>query len=257
MNRIDKLFKEKYGQILSVYFTAGYPFLNSTIEILRALEASGVDMVEIGIPFSDPIADGPVIQHSNGIALKNGMSLELLFNQLLKVREEVDIPLILMGYLNPVLQFGVENFAGMCRKTGIDGVIIPDLPPFIYSEEFLPVFEKYRLYNMLLISPQSEFQRIKTIDKISKGFIYLVSSSSVTGVKGDFSDEQIAYFEKIRDMNLNNPCLTGFGISTHQGFASACKYSGGGIIGSAFINILGKDGNLNDNIWQFVKEIRG
>jgi tryptophan synthase alpha chain len=257
MNRIDKLFKEKYGKILSVYFTAGYPQLNSTIEIIKALEASGVDMVEIGIPFSDPVADGPVIQLSNGRALKNGMRLNVLFSQLHNIREKVKIPLLLMGYLNPVLQFGVENFVRKCKETGIDGVIIPDLPPVVYSEEFLPVFQKYSLYNILLVSPRSEYQRMKVIDKISKGFIYMVSSSSVTGAKGNFSNDQIEYFKRIREMNLHNPCLAGFGISTNQGFNTTCEYAGGGIIGSAFINILSQDGNLNDNIRKFVKEIRG
>lgn len=255
MNRIDKLFREKRRNILSIYFTAGYPQLNSTKEILRLLESSGVDMIEIGIPFSDPMADGPVIQHSNQVALRNGMSLKLLFSQLEKIREEVNIPLILMGYLNPVLQFGIRNFCRKCHEAGIDGVILPDLPPAIYYEEYLPYFEEYELYNILLISPQSTAERIYEIDKISRGFIYMVSSSSVTGIKGEFSTDQIEYFKRISDMRLKNPCLIGFGISDKGTFLHAGKYANGGIIGSAFIRVLEKEVSLDLNIKEFIKAI--
>jgi tryptophan synthase alpha chain len=257
MNRIDKLFSENQGNILSVYFTAGYPLLDSTAGIIRTLADKGADMVEIGIPFSDPMADGPVIQHSNAKALRNGMSLKLLFSQLHNIRNEVEIPLLLMGYLNPVIQFGVENFCRKCMETGIDGVILPDLPPDIYMEEYLPVFEKFNLYNILLISPQSDDDRIRAIDEISRGFIYMVSSSSVTGAKRSFSDNQLSYFNKVKEMKLNNPCLIGFGISNHETFINAGKYARGGIIGSAFVKMLGHEGNLTENIGQFVKEIRG
>jgi tryptophan synthase alpha chain len=257
MNRIDKLFSENQGNILSVYFTAGYPLLDSTAGIIRTLADKGADMVEIGIPFSDPMADGPVIQHSNGKALRNGMSLKLLFSQLHNIRNEVEIPLLLMGYLNPVIQFGVENFCRKCMETGIDGVILPDLPPDIYMEEYLPLFEKFNLYNILLISPQSDDDRIRAIDEISRGFIYMVSSSSVTGAKRSFSDNQLSYFNKVKEMKLNNPCLIGFGISNHETFINAGKYARGGIIGSAFVKMLGHEGNLTENIGQFVKEIRG
>jgi tryptophan synthase alpha chain len=257
MNRIDKLFKEKQGNILSVYFTAGYPFPDSTIGIIETLADAGADMVEIGMPFSDPMADGPVIQKSNQAALKNGMSLKVLFNQLQNIRKNTDIPLLLMGYLNPVLQFGIENFCRQCQITGIDGIILPDLPPSVYTKEYQSVFEKYNLYNILLISPQSDDERIKSIDRISRGFIYLVSSSSVTGGKGDFSDEQLAYFNRVKNMGLKNPGLIGFGISNHYAFMDACKYAGGGIIGSAFVNVLGMDGDIAENIKKFVKNIRG
>jgi tryptophan synthase alpha chain len=256
MNRIDKLFKDKIGNILSVYFTAGYPQLDSTAGIVRTLEDAGVDMVEIGIPFSDPMADGPVIQRSNEKALQNGMSLKLLFNQLKNIRQEVKIPLLLMGYLNPVIQFGVEEFCAKCMETGIDGVILPDLPPLIYTEEYLSVFNKYNLYNILLITPQSSVERISAVDKISRGFIYMVSSSSVTGTKGNFSDDQISYFKKVKEMNLENPCLIGFGISNRETFINAGKYARGGIIGSAFVKILGQDGNIYDKINQFVQELK-
>ena len=257
MNRIDELFKKKKGNILSVYFTAGYPFPDSTVEIIKTLAEAGVDMVEIGMPFSDPMADGPVIQKSNQAALKNGMSLNVLFNQLQNIREKAGIPLILMGYLNPVLQYGVENFCRQCQITGIDGIILPDLPLSVYIKEYQSVFEKFGLYNILLISPQSDNERVKEIDRISRGFIYLVSSSSVTGVKGNFSEKQFSYFSRVKNLGLKNPGLIGFGISNHVAFREACKYARGGIIGSAFVNVLGMDGDFTENIKKFVKEIRG
>jgi tryptophan synthase alpha chain len=256
MNRIDKLFSSKKGNILSIYFTAGYPNLDSAADIIKTLAEAGADMIEIGMPFSDPMADGPVIQNSNQVALQNGMNLNLLFDQLSDIRNEVEIPLLLMGYLNPVLQFGVENFCAACHRTGIDGVILPDLPPQIYTEEYISFFNKYDLYNILLISPQSSVERILEIDKISRGFVYIVSSSSVTGTKNRFTDEQILYFRRIQKMDLKNPCLIGFGISTPETFADACKYSRGGIIGSGFMKILGKEGNITENIVQYIKEIR-
>jgi len=255
MNRIDKLFREKKTSILSVYFTAGYPDLNSTTEIIRALVSAGVDMIEIGMPFSDPMADGPVIQGSNEKALRNGMSLKLLFEQLSEIRNEVEIPLILMGYLNPVIQFGADNFCSECVRTGIDGVILPDLPPKVYKEEFQAGFDKHNLYNILLITPQSTAKRILEIDKISRGFLYMVSSSSVTGSIKGFSDEQMSYFKRVSEMKLNNPRLIGFGISNRETFVNAGKYASGGIIGSAFVKVLGNRGGLDENIDKFIKEI--
>jgi tryptophan synthase alpha chain len=256
MNRIDKLFSSKKNNILSIYFTAGYPDLDSTAGIIRALAEAGADMIEIGMPFSDPMADGPVIQQSNQVALGNGMNLKLLFSQLSDIRKEVKIPLILMGYLNPVMQFGVEEFCLECHRTGIDGIILPDLPPLIYTEEYSSLFNKYGLYNILLITPQSSSERIIDLDKISRGFIYMVSSSSVTGIKNKFTDEQISYFRKVQDMDLKNPCLIGFGISNHEAFADAGKYSRGAIIGSGFVKILGKEGNITENISRYIKEIK-
>jgi tryptophan synthase alpha chain len=256
MNRIDNLFISKKTNILSIYFTAGYPNLDSSVGIIRTLSQAGADMIEIGMPFSDPMADGPVIQNSNQVALKNGMNLKLLFKQLSEVRKEVEIPLILMGYLNPVLQFGVENFCAECSRVGIDGLILPDLPPHIYTEEYIAIFNKYCLHNILLISPQTSSERISALDKISKGFIYIVSSSSVTGARKSFNDDQISYFRRVNGMDLKNPCLIGFGISNHETFADAGKYSRGGIIGSGFVKILGKEGNTNENIIQYIKEIK-
>jgi tryptophan synthase alpha chain len=257
MNRIDKLFREKKGNILSIYFTAGYPRLDSAAGIIRALADAGTDMIEIGMPFSDPVADGPVIQHSSEKALQNGMNLKLLFDQMSDIRDEVKIPLLLMGYLNPVMQFGIENFCRQCMQIGIDGVILPDLPPIVYKEEYFSIFNEYNLYNILLISPQSSLERITTIDKISRGFIYVVSSSSTTGSKGNFSDDQISYFKRVSELKLRNPVLIGFGISNHETFINAGKFARGGIIGSAFVNILEQDGNDFENINQFIKEIRG
>jgi tryptophan synthase alpha chain len=257
MNRIDTLFRNKNNNILSVYFTAGYPRLDSTAAIIVTLAEAGADMIEIGMPFSDPVADGPVIQHSSEKALRNGMNLKLLFDQLSEIRHEVKIPLLLMGYLNPVMQFGVENFCRECTRTGIDGVILPDLPPIVYKEEYFSIFNMYNLYNIMLISPQSSVERITAIDKISRGFVYMVSSSSVTGSKGNFSDDQISYFKRVNEMKLRNPVLIGFGISNHETFINAGKFARGGIIGSAFVNILEQDGNDFENINQFIKEIRG
>ena len=234
-----------------------YPQSDSAAGIIKALESAGADMIEIGMPFSDPMADGPVIQQSNQKALQNGMNLKLLFRQLQNIRKDVKIPLILMGYLNPVIQFGVENFCKECQETGIDGVILPDLPPQIYNEEYLPFFNKYSLYNILLISPQSSIERICVIDKISRGFIYMVSTSSVTGTKGNFSEEQMSYFKRVMEMNLKNPCLIGFGISDKETFFNTGKYARGGIVGSAFVKILGKKGNMDRNIREFINGLRG
>jgi tryptophan synthase alpha chain len=214
-------------------------------------------MIEIGIPFSDPMADGPVIQKSNQTALKNGMNLKLLFRQLENIRKEVNIPLILMGYLNPVIQFGVEEFCSASAASGIDGVILPDLPPLVYTEEYSEIFNKFNLYNILLVSPQSSPERISFIDNISKGFIYIVSSSSVTGKKGVFSQEQISYFKRVNGMGLKNPTMIGFGISDRETFLTAGKYARGGIIGSAFLNSLSQSGSTASTISDFIKKFKG
>jgi tryptophan synthase alpha chain len=269
MNRIDSLFRAKPGQILSVFFTAGYPELHSTVEIIRALSKAGADMIEIGMPFSDPMADGPVIQKSSDIALKQGMNMKLLFNQLKDIRKETEIPLLLMGYLNPVMHYGIERFCDDCEKTGIDGIILPDLPPEVFLEDsgivlnsmakgsLQDLFLKHNLHVVFLISPQTNFQRIHEIDRISNGFLYMVSTSSTTGVKSGFDAVQQRYFERIRDMELKNPRLIGFGISDHASFNKACEYAKGAIIGSAFVNMLGTGKNLDSAILKFVQEIRG
>jgi tryptophan synthase alpha chain len=254
MNRINRLFETKGNNILSVYFTAGFPSLDSTAGIVKDLAIPGVDMVEIGMPFSDPLADGPVIQRSSEIALRNGMSINTLFSQLSNIREEVTIPLLLMGYINPVLQFGMENFCRRCAEVGIDGVILPDLPPDIYIEKYSGMFENYNIHNIFLISPQTDEERISMIDSISRGFIYMVSSSSTTGVKSGFSEAQLAYFLKIKNMHIKHPRLIGFGISDHKSFTEACRAANGAIIGSAFIRMLEK-GAESQSIREFVDSI--
>lgn len=252
MNRINQKLQEN-KKLLSIYFTAGYPNLNDTVSIIQKLEKNGVDMIEIGLPFSDPLADGPTIQESSTAALKNGMTTETLFNQLKDIRETVDIPLIIMGYFNPVLQYGVESFCKKCQEIGIDGLIIPDLPVNVYHEEYQTIFEKYGLINVFLITPQTSDERIRYIDSVSKGFIYMVSSASVTGAKSGFGNEQTTYFERINKLNLKNPQIVGFGISNNQTFTAATQYAKGAIIGSAFVKHLTTNGKKHIN--QFVKSI--
>ncbi len=254
-NRINQLFETKKENILSVYFTAGHPNLNDTVEIIQQLEKNGVDLIEIGMPFSDPTADGPTIQRSSETALKNGMSLKLLFKQLKNIRETVKIPLILMGYINPVYQFGVEKFCEKCAETGIDGLILPDLPLDEYEALYKPIFEKFNLHNILLITPQTSEQRIREIDAASTGFIYMVSSSSTTGTGKKVEDFQREYFERIQSMNLKNPRLIGFGISDRATFENACKYASGAIIGSAFVKTIESGTEIQKTVSQFVKQI--
>ena len=253
MNRIDKKLKEE-GKLLSIYFTAGFPNLNDTADIIIKLQESGVDMIEIGLPFSDPLADGPTIQDSSMSAIKNGMTTDILFNQLKDIRDKVSIPLIIMGYFNPILQYGVEEFCKKCNEVGIDGLIIPDLPIDYYLENYKSIFEQNKLYNMFLIAPQTSDERIRKIDSISKGFIYMVSSSSITGSKNSFSSEQINYFERIEKMDLNTPRIIGFGVGNKETFNATVDYSKGAIIGSAFIKNLHENGI--DSIDSFIKSIR-
>jgi len=253
VNRINQKLEEK-KKLLSIYFTAGYPNFDDSVTIIQNLEQSGVDMIEIGLPFSDPLADGPTIQESSTQALKNGMTSEILFNQLKDIRKSVSIPLIIMGYFNPILQYGVEDFCKKCQYIGIDGLIIPDLPVDVYSENYKAIFEKYGLINVFLITPQTSAERIKFIDSISNGFIYMVSSASTTGAKTGFGEEQLNYFKRISDMNLKNPQIVGFGISNSETFQQATKYSKGAIIGSAFIKFISN--NNIESINEFVKYIK-
>lgn len=254
-NRINKLFQEKKERILSVYFTAGHPQLDDTTTIISELAKSGADLIEIGMPFSDPVADGPVIQKSSLVALQNGMTIRTLFDQLKDIRKSVDIPLILMGYLNPVLQFGMEDFCKKCNEIGIDGLILPDLPMDIYLEQFKSIFEANNLHNILLITPQTNDERLKQIDEASSGFIYMVSSNATTGAKSSVSDSQKEYFERIRSKNLKNPQLIGFGISNAETFSNACQFASGAIIGSAFVKTLEEDGTLAQKISEFIHRI--
>lgn len=253
-NRIISLFKRKDKNIRSIYFTAGYPGLNDTLAIIAELEKNGADLIEIGMPFSDPVADGPVIQQSSEIALKNGMTISLLFEQLKDIRKQVSVPLILMGYLNPVMQYGIEEFCLKCREIGIDGTIIPDLPLEIYEADYKEIFEQNFLSNIFLVTPQTPEERIRKIDTLSTGFIYLVSSSSTTGAKGSVNDEQIAYFGRIHKMNLHSKQLIGFGISDKASFDRATDYANGAIIGSAFIKALDGEGSIESKVSTFMQK---
>jgi len=253
MNRITQKLQED-KKILSIYFSAGYPNLNDTVQIIQDLEKNGVDLIEIGLPFSDPLADGPTIQASSTTALHNGMTTQILFDQLKNIRESVKIPLIIMGYFNPMLQYGVEAFCKKCAEIGIDGLIIPDLPVDVYADEYKAIFEKYGLINVFLITPQTSDERIRFIDSVSNGFIYMVSSASVTGSQSGFGNVQEDYFERISNMNLKNPQIIGFGISNKETFNQATKFAKGAIIGSAFIKHLSKNGS--GKIEEFVGEIR-
>ena len=255
---IDQVFAVKSEDLLNVYFTAGYPKLEDTATILKALDRAGVDFVEIGMPFSDPIADGSTIQESNDVALKNGISISKLFEQLDAVKGEYNVPVILMGYMNPVLQYGIENFCKRCQQAGVSGLIIPDLPMYDYLRHYKEMFEQYGLYNIFLISPQTSEARIREIDENSNGFIYMVSSASITGAKSDISTQQEEYFQRINGMNLRNPRLIGFGISNHETYSKACDYAQGAIIGSAFIKALkaAGEGQLEPTIKQFVQSIK-
>ena len=237
MNRIQHKLSEN-KKILSIYFSAGFPNLNDTVSLIENLAENGVDMIEIGLPFSDPLADGPIIQESSAAALKNGMTSEILFKQLKNIRKSVDIPLIIMGYFNPILQFGVEEFLKKCQDTGIDGLIIPDLPLEIYLSEYKESFESHGIAMIFLITPQTSDERIRVIDANSNAFIYLVSSSSVTGSKDRFDENQMRYFERIAAMNLKNPQVIGFGISNKTTFGQATKHQKGAIIGSSFIQFI-------------------
>ncbi|MBP5337609.1 MAG: tryptophan synthase subunit alpha [Bacteroidales bacterium] len=238
MNRIDRLFSGSPKRLLSIYFCAGAPTLDGTADVIRSLAREGVDMIEIGIPFSDPMADGPVIQDAATKALRNGMTLETLFSQLKDIRRDVDIPLILMGYLNPVFRFGFEAFCQRCVEVGVDGMIIPDLPFKDYMESYKAVAERYGLRFIMLITPETSEERVRLIDEHTSGFIYMVSSAATTGAQKDFDAQKQAYFRKIEQMKLRIPRMVGFGISNKQTFDAACEYASGGIIGSRFVTLL-------------------
>ena len=253
INRIDKKFQED-KKLLSIYFSAGHPSLEDTVPILKKLQAAKVDMVEIGLPFSDPLADGPTIQESSTQALSNGMTTDKLFSQLKNIREYINIPLVLMGYFNPMMQFGIEKFCKCCESIGIDGLIIPDLPVDVYHEKYKVLFDKHGLYNMFLITPQTPENRIRYIDKVSNGFIYMVSSASVTGAKNTFGNSQKDYFKRISGMRLSSPTVVGFGISNASTYSTAIEHSNGAIIGSAFIKFL-EDKGVN-KIADFINSIR-
>jgi len=255
MKRLKKTFKEKKN-ILNIYLTAGYPNLNDTVEIIQELANNGVDMVEIGMPFSDPLADGPTIQNSSEIAIKNGITLELIFNQIEEIRKTVDIPIILMGYYNQILQYGAIAFFEKAKNVGVNGFIIPDLPLEIYQEKYKTILEKLELGMIFLITPQTTDERIKLIDSESTGFLYVVSSFAITGSKSDIQQNQLDYFKRINHLNLKNPKLIGFGISNKKTFDTACNYAEGEIIGSAFIKALAGSENRKKTINEFINKLK-
>ncbi|MBO4994798.1 MAG: tryptophan synthase subunit alpha [Muribaculaceae bacterium] len=249
MNRLQRLFGKKQNNLLSVYFTAGYPTLDSTAEIINALDAGGVDMIEIGVPFSDPMADGPVIQESSTVALRNGMTLQRLLDQTAEARNvSSDIPLILMGYLNPFMQYGLENLFKECKRIGIDALIIPDLPFKEYIETVKPLCDTYQIPVIMLITPETSDERIRLIDENCSGFIYMVSAAATTGTRDSFTDEQYDYFNRIDKLNLKNRRLIGFGISNNATFTDACRHSSGAIIGSYFIKCLNSEPTIADAV---------
>ena len=238
LNRLTKLFENYRENLLTVYFTAGYPKLDDTETIICSLAESGANIIEIGIPYSDPLADGPVIQESGMAAIDNGMTLQVLFNQLADIRTKTQVPLILMGYFNQLLQYGVDKFLDDCVKTGIDGLIIPDLPLMEYEQFYKDKLTQRNISISFLITPQTEESRIHKVDALSTGFIYVVSDSSITGMKTGISNQQISYFERIKSLQLKTPQLIGFGISDRESYLTASKYANGAIIGSAFIKHL-------------------
>lgn len=255
-NRIDRLFKGKKQNVLAVFYTAGFPKLSDTVEIAKHLEKAGAEIIEIGIPFSDPVADGPTIQASSKVALDNGMNVKLLLEQITEIRKEVQLPIILMGYLNPVLQYGIEKFCRDAAACGVDGLILPDLPLDEFTAEYRELTTSLGLDVIFLLSPTTSDDRIRIIDQASGGFVYAVSSSSTTGSKQEFSDAQKNYFQKLKAMKLKNPVMIGFGIADRSTFASACETAAGAIVGSAFINLLKESDNFEQDIHDFVKNLK-
>ncbi len=256
MNVLDKLFSERKNNVLNIYCTAGFPKLESTAEVMLSLQDAGADIIELGIPYSDPVADGPVIQQSNMQALQNGITLEKIFEQLSEIKKRLHIPVILMGYINPVLQFGVENFCIRAAACGVSGIILPDLPMYEYEKYYADIFKRNGLKCIFLISPSTDKKRIKKADELSGGFLYAVSSSATTGNNNTFKDK-LQYFKMLASTKFKNPVLIGFGIKDKTGFDEACKYAAGGIIGSAFINHISKANDVQAAVKEFVQTIRG
>ena len=256
MTRIGELFGRKRARVLSVYSTAGYPRVDSTLEVMKALEASGADLIELGMPYSDPLADGPVIQASSTKALENGMTLALLFEQLKNMRDSIHIPVLLMGYINPILQYGFERFCEAARRVGVDGLILPDLPIYEYETEYGPILRKYGLDFVFLVTPETSADRIRKVDMLSTGFLYAVSSSSTTGGDKDMR-EQEAYFERLQQMKLRNPVLVGFGIRDRASFDAACRHANGAIIGTAYIRAIGQATDVEAATREFLSGIVG
>lgn len=255
MSRIQSLFNKKNKQVLNVYVTAGYPQLNSTLPVMAALQSSGADLIELGMPYSDPLADGPVIQASSTIALQNGMTIKTLFDQLKGFRETIQVPVILMGYMNPILQYGFEKFCADAAAVGIDGLILPDLPEFEFESEYGAIIKKYKLDFIFLVTPETKPERVQKLDSLSTGFLYAVSSSSTTG-KDQNMDGVNAYLQRLQAMNLKNPVLVGFGIKDKASFEAASQYSNGAIIGTAFIKALEGAADVTAATEAFIRTVK-
>lgn len=254
-NRLTALFDSQRKNLLNIYFTAGFPAIDDTVKILKALEKAGVDMIEIGMPFSDPLADGPTIQQSSATAIDNGMSIRKLFDQLTNIRQHISVPIMLMGYLNPVMQYGVEAFCRKAAEVGVDGLILPDLPFDEYNEFYSSYFEENNLSNVFLVTPETSESRLKQIDGSASGFIYAVSTNSTTGGSKDLKQAE-AYFQRLQDSKLKNPLMIGFNINNKENFEFACKYASGAIIGSAFVNTIKGSKNLEQDITKFIGSIK-
>ncbi len=254
MSRLEKLFLKKKKNVLNIYFTAGFPELNSVMPIMEALETNGADIIELGMPYSDPLADGPVIQQSSQLALSNGMDMDILFSQLKDMRSTITIPVILMGYMNPVLQYGFEKFCRDAAAVGVDGLILPDLPAREYEEFYEPVFRKFGLNMIFLVAPETSNERVKKLDALSTGFLYAVSSSSITGSEGSNSGFE-SYIDRLNSLSLKNPILVGFGISDRSGFLKASAHTNGGIIGSAFIKAISRSEDVKATTKAFLSSI--
>jgi tryptophan synthase alpha chain len=254
MTRIEQLFRNKKQNILNVYCTAGFPKLDSTVQVMQALQENGADLIELGMPYSDPLADGEVIQQSGSVALHNGMTIAKLFEQLKEMRATIEVPVLLMGYMNPVIQYGFENFCAKAAEVGVDGLILPDLPIYEYESEYRAILKKYNLNLIFLVTPETQEERIKKIDELSTGFLYAVSSSSTTGSNKDIGNQE-SYFRKLQEMKLKNPILVGFGIKDKQTFEAACKYTNGAIIGTAYIKALGNGKDVNTATKEFLEQI--
>lgn len=253
MSRLKQHFQQKPKNNLNIYFTAGFPHLDSTEQTIRELSDAGVDIIEIGLPYSDPLADGETIQYSSSVALENGFNLKLFFEQIANIRQVTQVPLLLMGYLNQLVQFGLNEFCTQAKQAGIDGLIIPDMPLYNFEKEYRQTIHAHNLDVVFLVTPRTPEERIKTIDQLSSGFVYLVADSSITGKQGEISSKQIEYFQRINQMNLSNPTMIGFGISDHNSFETACSYANGAIIGSAFIRYI----QTGKPIAEFVHAIKG
>ncbi|MDB5210127.1 MAG: tryptophan synthase subunit alpha [Sediminibacterium sp.] len=254
MNRIQELFAKKQNKVLNVYCTAGYPQLNSTVRVMKTLQENGADLIELGMPYSDPLADGPVIQASGSKALENGMTIAVLFEQLVDFRKEINIPVILMGYMNPVLQYGFDKFCSEAAVLGVDGLILPDLPEFEFETEYGAIIKKHGLDFIFLVTPETSEERVRKLDSLSSGFLYAVSSSATTGKDKDFSAVE-KYLQRLQSLQLKNPVLVGFGIKDRETFQSACKYANGAIIGTAYIKMLEETSNIEEGTQTFLNNV--